>query len=296
MLAGDESAGGHFIRIWGVPLTVLNAAQQLQNGPTQPRYLTLKGGFGPGLPLNNPAQAGTLMVEVVQQCFGNWQGTDLTLDMVVLPAGGTFKDPLNLVLNWQPGQTLAAALGNCFAVALPGYAQNINISPSLVNSWQQQQGGFYPTIRALGLWLRQKTKGALGVAYPGVRIWVNNNTVTASDGVNQKTQPTQLVFTDFVGQPTWLDAATLNAKVAMRGDLEVGQQVQFPQNYPNFAGLVTQSPQQYPTVRNRIAFYAQPWNIVGIWHVGQFRATSGTQWCSVLTLTTSATGQGTAAT
>ena len=33
VLAGDKSAGGHFIRIWGVPLTVLNAAQQLLERP-----------------------------------------------------------------------------------------------------------------------------------------------------------------------------------------------------------------------------------------------------------------------
>lgn len=277
----DIPLGGTFVRIWGVPLQVLNQAQLLQGG-----YLTVIGGMGAGLPLNNPSQVGPLVVGQVRQAFGNWVETDMTMDLVVYPPLYTYSSPGNIVLTWQPGQTLATALANCLTAAYPGLSQNINISGSLVNSTKVARGGYYPTLESLAQVIRDWTKGkfGLGASYPGVGISVNNNTVTVQDGTGTQPRPTQLVFTDLIGQPTWLQqyVNSISVRLVMRGDLQVGGQIKMPANLSNQAGSTTLSAQQFPTTRSNVALQGA-WTITQMRHLGRFRSPNGGDWCTILT-------------
>lgn len=135
---GAIPVGAQSIIIEGVALADLDNAKQYgstindDGSVTGGVNLTLKGGMGAGLPLANPSQAGTLTQSAVFQSFGNWTGTDMSIALIVVPSSYSHGHPGNIVLNWQKGQTLAAALQSTFAAAYPKTKATINISSSLV--------------------------------------------------------------------------------------------------------------------------------------------------------------------
>ena len=53
---------------------------------------------------------------------------------------------------------------------------------------------------------------------------LNNGEVSAHDGT-QSTTTKMLNFTDFIGQPSWIGPNLISAKVIMRGDLAVGNDI-----------------------------------------------------------------------
>ena len=62
---------GAFVKIWGVPLSMISQANNLNF-----KGIKVYGGFQKGLPLANPKQSGFLVRGFISQSFGNWQGTD----------------------------------------------------------------------------------------------------------------------------------------------------------------------------------------------------------------------------
>jgi hypothetical protein len=58
---------GAFVKIWGVPLSMISQASNLNN-----KAIKVYGGFQKGLPLANPKQAGLLVQDYTYQSFGNW--------------------------------------------------------------------------------------------------------------------------------------------------------------------------------------------------------------------------------
>ena len=90
-------------RIWGISRQEISQANDL-NG----KNISIFGGMQKGLPLANPAQSGLLVQGFIFQAFGNWIGTDMTLDFVINPGQatsstpgglGTLPKPKNLVLK-----------------------------------------------------------------------------------------------------------------------------------------------------------------------------------------------------
>jgi hypothetical protein len=87
VLSGNAS----HITVYGVDLQTLAAASNYTN-----KTVTLLGAFSKGLPLANlqvPHQ-GLLYQGTVWACFGNWRGSDVTLDLMLFPSalgsqGGT---------------------------------------------------------------------------------------------------------------------------------------------------------------------------------------------------------------
>lgn len=281
--------GGSAIRIHGVALQDLMQAQQfgqhfINNELQQGYKLTLKGGMGKGLPLANPAQQGTLAVGQVLQSFGQWEGTEMQLDLVIMPTQYSSDNPGNYVLNWQPGQTLQAALQNCLSVAHPGMPTLFGISNQLVQSYHEVH--FCSTLDELGQLIKEMTDGQfLGSTYPGVDIVVNSGVVTVFDGT-QQSSVVQINFTDLVGQPTWLDAATMQVKVVMRGDIQVGTQIKMPQGFVGGPGATIFQPgNNSSSAYNYNLTLAGAFLVREVRHVGHFRSTSGADWVTILTCT-----------
>ena len=117
--------GAQSLTIWGISLQDLTQANNYASGDV---ILTLKGGMQAGLPLNNPAQAGILTIGTVFQAFGNWQETDMTMDLVIIPSYYTNASPGNIVLDWKAGTPLSIALSQTFSTAWPTMKQDISIS------------------------------------------------------------------------------------------------------------------------------------------------------------------------
>jgi hypothetical protein len=72
-----------FARIWGIPWTDMQNAKQLFMQPIE-----IWGGMKQGLPLANPAQSGKLCSGIIAQAFGNWEGTNKTLDISITNSSG----------------------------------------------------------------------------------------------------------------------------------------------------------------------------------------------------------------
>jgi hypothetical protein len=77
-----------FVRLWGVSVEQISQSSNL-NGQT----IDVFGGMYPGLPLANKQSVyrGRLVSGTIQAAFGNWQGTDISLD--ILLSGGTNNKP-----------------------------------------------------------------------------------------------------------------------------------------------------------------------------------------------------------
>lgn len=281
----DTPAGmgdtGSVVRLWGVSLQEITQAFNLNNN-----LISVYGGFQKGLPLANPAQAGLLFSGYIQQAYGNWIETDMTLDLVIQagtgPMGnnntGTRAKPANLVLNWQKGQNLRESLQQTLATAFPGRTVNFNISSNLV--FQSAPFiGTYATMNELSSVVQQLSRAVLNKqGYGGVKIIFDQNTIKVFDGTTQQT-PKMILFQDLIGQPTWLGPNQVQIKCPMRADVKVGDQVTLPQ------AQATTTPQSQSQLRTKSGFTGT-WQVITVRHIGRFRQPTADAWVTVIELAT----------
>ena len=73
--------------------------------------MTIKGfvGMSKGW-LAKSSQSGMILEGIIQQPFGNWQGIDLSLDMIITAGAGSVDNPANITMPWSKGQKLSVAL------------------------------------------------------------------------------------------------------------------------------------------------------------------------------------------
>ena len=284
-----QPQGRASVRVWGVGLQMLGYAYQLAG-----KHFTLRAGMMQGLPLASAqaSQAGLVLAGQVFQGFGNWQGTNQTLELVVTPGGSLPQapagplSPSGITFQWFPGQTLAQALTLAIAPALPGFRLTINVLPGL-----QPLGpaiGYYPSLATFAQWLSDYTQ-TLGAAitgnpqYGGVQITVSGNTLIVSDSTTAGQSPAKTValsFTDLIGQPTWIDVATVNFKTVLRADIQINDFITFPKGVIAPYALTTPAaavPNAPPS--SQIAFQ-QPFYVTRIHHFANFRQADADSWCT----------------
>jgi len=88
------SAQPYHITLHNVPKSMLGMAR-LYNSLD----CNLYAGFKTGLPLANPYQSGLIAKGTVQGCYGNWAGTNLTMDFLINPVPRAGSPYLNLSAN-----------------------------------------------------------------------------------------------------------------------------------------------------------------------------------------------------
>ena len=264
-----EPAGSAYARVWGIPLQDLAQASNL-NGMS----IQVFGGMQAGLPLANPQQAGLLVAGTVLQAFGNWIGTDQTLDLVIGPAIGTNTKPLNLALNWKAGTPLGPALTQTLQAAFPGYTISSNIASTLVQD--HDEVAIYHTVEQLATSVRGLTQALVGGAYAGVEIVLKEKAFTLYDGTSPK-MPRQISFLDLIGQPTWLGPQQVSVTCVMRADIFVGDYVQLPKT------RMTTTAQALSQTRDASVFQGT-FQVFGVRHVGRFRQPDAASWVTVLDL------------
>lgn len=221
----NQPAGSAFLRLWGIGLPSLGQAADL-NG----QNIRLLAGMKSGLPLANPNQAGLILQGTIFQSYGLWQGMNQTLELICYPPAA--DDDQALTFDWPKGTSLSSALLVTFRQAFSKYRMTFNVEgvSDLVQNFDEK-GGRYTRLTQFGQWLQQRTEkigsAIYGSNYSGVVLTIVGNTLYAFDNV-RKSPVKQLEFQDFVAQPTWIDSATINFKMVMRGDLSVGSRVKFP--------------------------------------------------------------------
>jgi hypothetical protein len=271
-------SGDAWVRVWGVSLAEIAQASDLNN-----QLISVYAGMQKGLPLANPAQAGLIVQGYVLQAFGNWIGTDQTLDLIIQPgppptgAALTTPTPRNLTLNWLAGQPLSAALATTLSTAYPGLQQQINISSNLVRA--DNQVGYYANLSQLAQFVKQVTRSMLGGTYSGVAIMLANNTLSAYDGTTTGTAAspqTLLAFQDLIGQPTWINSPNISVKTVMRADLKVGQQFKLP------PAIITNTQQANSYVANQKAAFQGGFQVQSMFHYGNLRQPDAASWATVI--------------
>jgi len=270
----NSPMGGTYIKVWGINFADISATKNWTNKQVQ-----FSAGQTAGLPLSNPNQSGLIFVGSVLQAFGNWQGTQLSLDILVYAGGGTPNKPLNLSWNWLKGQTMESALTQVLTLVF-GKSPTINISPNLV--FTEDQPGFYIDLNALGKYVyAQSLKIINNPAYNGVQIVNNQGNVAVFDNSSTATQSTQLSLNDFVSQPTWIQLNEMQMDLVLRNDLQVGAYL----TLPPYTNPINTS-QSYSVYRNDSAFDStKPLQIQRIRHLGNSRQLDGNSWKTVVNCT-----------
>ncbi|EEP7970147.1 hypothetical protein HCL06_001715 [Salmonella enterica] len=230
------------ITIWGIiPQEMQQARQNMFGMPIE-----VSVGMSKGLPLANAGKSGLVLKGVIWQALGNWQGTELRLDLIVTVSPVSHVDPfplapINLTLPWNKGQKLSDALFDCFRT-LGGYTFSISISDRLVNNYDN--GMYCGSLSDLAVYLNTFSKSIIkDKNYAGVEIAVvDGNEIRVYDNdfdahrakkpeesaAYRRDHPTQLQFTDLIGQPTWIKYNTVSVPCVMRGDIQVGDYILMP--------------------------------------------------------------------
>ena len=272
-----SSEGGAFVRIWGIPLQTISQSNNLNTKPIQ-----VFGGMSQGLPLANPAQQGLLTQGTIYPAFGNWIGTDMTLDMVIVPGFGTPTEvrAKNVVHNWPQGQPLSNAIKNALSTAFPTFKLNIQISDKLVQAFDDT--GFYQTLEQYAGYVKQISQSILGTnKYPGVSIAASGTTINVTDGTQTASgQPKVIAFQDMIGQPTWLGLNNLSMKTVMRGDIKCFDMITLPQS---LATINASSGSQLPNSKATSVFQGN-FQVTGVRHVGNFRQPDAAAWVTIFNL------------
>ncbi|MGK0739974.1 hypothetical protein ACSFCX_06520 [Yokenella regensburgei] len=235
--------GETIITLWGISPQEMQQIRQNMIG----MQIEVKVGMSKGLPLAAAGKQGLVLKGVIWQVLGNWQGTELRLDLIVTAGPVSQVDslplaPINLTLPWDKGQKLSNALFNCFRT-LGGYTFSISVSDRLVNSFDN--GTFCGTLSDLARHLKTFSKSVIkDKGYVGVEIAVvNGNEIRVYDNdfdthqvkkvedsaAYRRDNPTQLHFTDLIGQPTWIKFGTVSIPCVMRGDIQVGNFIRMPE-------------------------------------------------------------------
>jgi hypothetical protein len=283
----SPASTGAFVKIWGIPFSDISQAKNL-------RFKKVKvfGGFQKGLPLANPAQAGLLVQGYIWQPFGNWIGTDQSLDLII-NAGAPPADvnnpstPPNLTLNWPQGGLMSDAIKSTLATAYSGYTSSININANL--KLLQNEAAYFNSLDEFARYVKATSKSIIKTTtYPGVSITLNDTVFNIYDNAPPATSTSSTVgstsaaapdktvlFQDLIGQPTWIEAPLIQFKCAMRADLKVGDQVTLPQTFVNNTQQAQSS-----LINQQVAFQGK-FQIQSVRHVGNFRQATADAWVSV---------------
>lgn len=234
-------------------------------------------GMTKGLPYANPKQAGLIIDGTVLQCFGNWQGTEVSLDLIVGPATYNPNLNINLAFDWLKGNTLQSAIELTLQSAYPNVPVYGTLDSTLI--YTEDQWGIYQNLLQFSKQMNIYSKQIIqDEAYLGASIIGTPVGFLLTDGTNPAIETKNIDFTDLVGMVTYIDVATIQIKTIMRSDLNIGDRVKLPDGTP-----ILNVVNNYSQYRNSISFSKTFLEVTQLRHVGSSRQTDGNSWCTVIT-------------
>ena len=267
--AYGDPAGNAYLKISGVNYSDIVAANNLNDAD-----ITVYGGMAKGLPLANPSQAGVLFKGSVFQCFGNWQGNQTSLELICYAKKGTTADPVNLAYLWKKGSTLQDAVTQALKIAYPGSAVTGGYDSALV--YPEDQPFAYQTLNQFAKFVVDTSKTIITTPnYIGAQIVQKPGGFFLFDGtIAPAGKP--ISFLDLIGQPTWIDAGTMQFRTVLRADLNVGDIVVMPKG-----SNVINTANSFTRYRDTTAFQGS-FTIKNIRHLGDSRQNSAEAWITVV--------------
>jgi len=270
-----------YIRFMGVDLKQLQQKANInpQITPNGSRInlcgIKVEIGMSKGLPYANPKQQGTVANGGILQSFGNWQGNQISLDIVFAPIGVDQNAINNISFSIAQDQELTEAVKTALRDAYPDAKIGGSFKSGLkyTEKTQAQHYNLYTLSVAVNRISKQIDKSP---EYTGAMITATNSGFFLTDSKVTPIATKKIVFTDVIGNLTWLGINTISAKVIMRGDLNVGDYISFQDSIPVANVINNQS--QY---RNRISFNGT-FFVTKIHHVGSSRNHDGNSWATVI--------------
>lgn len=279
--AFNATAGQATARIWGISKQQISQSSDF-NGAS----IKIFGGMKPGLPLATKVagQSGLLLSGNIFQAFGNWMGINQTLDFVITGDGGaTIADPASLSFTWPQGTKMADMIATVLRQAYPQFTVDINIRSNLVLT--QDEHGVYQTIQQFSTYVNNLSRNIIPGRYPGVGITLKDGVLKVFDDMaSTSASVTTIDVVELIGQPTWLNPATIQFNTVLRADLSLTSMIKFGQDLSGFA-LTT--PQSGSNVRVKNAFNGT-WTISLVRHIGNSRAPDAQSWISTFQAITNA--------
>lgn len=262
--------GMSLLRVWGASITdIRQATRNYAN-----KNISIRLGMSAGLPLANPKQAGIAIQGRIQQPFGNWQGTEQSIDFFITAGYGSNSDPKNIVLEWKAGQKMSVALFFSLQRAFPDRAINVDIDDALVTNYDNS--GFYSSLTQLAQQLNMLSKSIINKPnYMGVEIATTPGEIRVWDGSKAKA-PTQIEFVDLVGQPTWIESQKVSIKLVMRADIQTGDYIRMPQG-----ALSVTTASSYAQYRDQSSFSGDMM-VTDVRMIGNSRQPDGNSWATIL--------------
>ena len=286
IVPGHTPSGASVISIHGVSIDDLIHTRNFQYSS-----LSLSVGMLGGMPLSvNQPSPGLLISATVLGAFGNWQGTEQTLDLLINPSTATPEYPANIVFSWGIGQTFASAITAALKPAWPLSTITVAVSPALtaiaaVPSLSVGYPILHKSSTASGFahFIHHLTHAVIGPNYPGVSIYFIGSQIIVTDHtVNVAAKPIIINFNDLVGQPTWLEPPTLTINTIMRADIQVGSYIQLPTSEIPGPGAVLTMPTVAGTVFANKLNFSGTFVVTSLRSVGQFRGTDADDWLTVI--------------
>lgn len=280
---------GSFVRVYGVGLPLLaqaanfnpqfttNASNTSVDSTMIANTLTIKGGMAKGLPLANPNQYGILTAGSIYQAFGNWQGTEQTIDFMILPQWGNNNQPYNFVFKCNAGQPLAPSIISSIETAMK-LTPTVSISSSLVAPFDISfDANSFPQFATK---LNEISTGIIKTAgYAGIQTRYSQAGVFVDDYTSPAPEAKPLSFTDFIGQPTWIGPQFLTFKTVLRADISVGDVVTMPQQFQQ-KGLILTTPQSLSQFKQTVDFQGN-FRIQSVRHLGIYRQGDANSWVTI---------------
>lgn len=266
-----QPAGLAMVRIYGVQFPDIN-----YTGDINGMNVTVSAGMSKGLPLANPKQQGLIAQGYIYQAFGNWQGNEISLDLIIAPAVGNAVQAAPITLDWKNGTPFGGAVKNALNAAFPDFDVIGNLSGAVTANQDtphisSSMGDF--AQKCFEFSNERNTQPN----YFGANICLRGNHFYIYDGTSTEGQSSiSVAFTDLIGQPTWLEYNTMQFKVVMRGDLSPGAIVTLPKgtNIINAQNTFTQ-------FRQNLSFQ-NSFIVTKIRHLGDSRQRGADSWVSIV--------------
>jgi hypothetical protein len=257
------------VRIWGVGVSALGQAQNLSG-----YGIEIDAGMQAPYQLNAKAKSGQILAGTVFQGFGNWEGTNHYLELLVANAGILPSAVANIAFTWKAGKPLDEAITAAFNAAYPDLVVSSDIVFTVLD---HDEVGNYNTLQGFAEYILEATRSN---TYPGVQIRAQGDTIYVYDG-SAAAAPIQIKFQDMIGQPTWIDAASITWACVMRADIGVGAEILFPAGlFPPYVLTTAQAALPNAPATNRLAFQGQ-FTVTEVHHYGNFRDSDAASWRTV---------------
>lgn len=276
VIACDLNVTGGALTLYGLPATMLNQSVNLYLA-----NIRVFAGFQNGLPLAT-SQAQRIPPRMIVSgqiwnAYGNWQGVEQTLNLVV-NASEQYDDdgnPLELTYKGTKGEKLSDVIVRMMKGKFKKKAIRVDINPDIVLS-ESETGITYSSISDFAFALKENSKSQ------DVDIAVTPDTIVVYDRQAHGNSVT-IAGWDLIGQPTWIDFNTVSFKIPMRGDISIADRVTLPRSLTSGpAGVLALSNNSRNKAFMNNSFFTGDFQVKSVRHVGDFRNPSGDAWVTIV--------------